>query len=347
MYLNVMQATTIFNIFFIRAIALLTNNPYPVQEVDSFEHVLQNATFSIFALIVIVYFKIIRKREIPQIEYTYSQYVFMTIGIFGAAMLIGSVEAIMKSSNVVTVINSYECFAALFCIIFIVVIIWLSFSIRSNVEYKKEKEMMELYMDKQEEYIKNVVEKDEQMRRFRHDISGHLSALQGLLEVGEQQEIVTYIEQIEDKVKQAQVEQYSGNKAVDAIIKDMQEKMKQKDIKLVWEGTVPIDCQVATYDLCTVFMNLIQNGMDACEKLQENRQVEVKVNDYNGKLYITEENRIVDNVLLDDKGNPKTDKADKRNHGLGSKNVREVVEKYNGKLNYHIVKESFKIEIMI
>ena len=348
LYVDVMLASTIFNICIGRGAALFLDVPYKNTNVISAVEVVQNSMFSLFAIIILFYIKVIKKKEIRKLEYSLLQYIFITAGVFGISVMLGFVELLLQEQEVtVRIANAYEFYTALACIVFILVAMWLSVSVKQNAEYKKEKEMLKLYMEKQEEYIQMVIDKDIQMRHFRHDIKGHMTALHSYLKNQDLEKAAEYIEKLEHVAGASTVKNYTGITAVDAIVHEMTDKMQQQEIKLVWEGEIPSDCSVSVFDLCTIFMNVLKNGVEACEKLFGERIIYMYINSYNGRLYVKEKNKIQGKLELDERGNIKTGKADKKNHGLGVENIRQVVERYHGFLEYQVKDGWFSIEIIL
>lgn len=348
LYIDVMLASTIFNICIGRGIALFLDVPYKNTNIISVSDLLQNSIFTLFSLLILLYIKVIRKDDIHKLEYTLLQYIFITAGLFGVSVMIGFVELLLQEREItVRIVNAYEFYTSLACIVFILVAMWLSVAVKQNAEHKKEKEMLKLYIEKQEEYIQMVIDKDTQMRRFRHDIKGHMTALHSYLQRQEMERAAEYIEKIENVMGASTVKSYSGITAVDAIVHDMMARMEQHEIKLVWEGTIPIDCSVNIFDLCTIFMNILKNGVEACEKLSGERIIYIYVNNYNGKLYVKEKNKMVGVLETDESGKLKTQKADKKNHGFGTENIRQVVERNQGYMNCQAEDNWFSIEIVL
>ena len=68
---------------------------------------------------------------------------------------------------------------------------------------------------------------------------------------------------------------------------------------------------------------------------------------FEGKVLISESNKLKRALEFDNAGNPISTKEDKNKHGFGSKNIRAVVEKYGGELRYHIENDMFTIEIIL
>jgi sensor histidine kinase regulating citrate/malate metabolism len=63
-------------------------------------------------------------------------------------------------------------------------------------------------------------------------------------------------------------------------------------------------------------------------------------------LYIAVKNPVDECVQIDGR-RLLTSKKDKVNHGIGSQNVRSIVEKYNGELNYVCEDGCFTAEVLV
>lgn len=101
-------------------------------------------------------------------------------------------------------------------------------------------------------------------------------------------------------------------------------------------------------DLSLILGNLLENAVEAAEKVEENRYINVKMkfdknnlllfvdNSYKGKLLKTRDNRL------------KSTKSDAENHGVGLASVYRAVAKYHGSV---VIEDSepgkFKIRIVL
>ena len=219
---------------------------------------------------------------------------------------------------------------------------------KNNTLHIEEKKSMEMCIEKQEKYIQAIRDKDSIMRRFRHDIKGHLTALEYYLQDGELEGAKDYIKEINVLMDKGTVKEYTGIGAADAIISEAQSRMKDKRIELLWNGSMSDVGEIKIFDLCTLFMNILNNAIEACEKLQVcDRQIICHVYRYENKIYIREKNKTVSKVVIGDDNIPVTTKEDKRKHGIGSKNIKDVVCKYNGQLIYKSEDGWFSIEIIL
>lgn len=283
-------------------------------------------------------------------DFTMMQNFMLTLFLLLIFIIISTMQFLGNEQAITTALEDFlGMVVSLICFSFLVILIWLAKSTRKNGIYIQEKKLMSLYMEDQEKYIRLILDKDENMRKFRHDMSAHMIALQKHIEIGQYDKALEYLKKHNEKFILGQVEQYTGIVSIDAVISDRKKYMDEKGIEFLWEGRLyeEITDRIDVYDLCTLFINIINNGIEACERLSRNKKLQMTVKMNIGKIYIKESNPICSEIKFDNKGNPVSTKTDKINHGIGSKNIREIVEKYNGIIDYSVSNGTFIIEIII
>lgn len=211
---------------------------------------------------------------------------------------------------------------------------------------------MELRMDEYMDIWKRRFEEQEkyiqEVRSMKHDMQTHLLVLQYCLADGKYEEAKKYLKTMRSKDFGDLVERdiNVGNSLVNMIIKEYLAKSTDK-ISFFYKGELPKKTIVADYDLCTIFSNLISNAVEACQKLRSTeKEIHMRISTDEENLSIVMRNPvewIVENDVLE-KG---TTKEDKVSHGYGLRNVKSVVEKYNGELKYICKDHLFYVEIVL
>lgn len=99
-------------------------------------------------------------------------------------------------------------------------------------------------------------------------------------------------------------------------------------------------------DLVSLLGNVLDNAMEACEHVQRRKEIYLEVKKARSYLLLTVKNTISKPVL---NNNPelKSTKEDKINHGFGIKNVKKIVEKYNGFVTYDEKDDKFICKTML
>lgn len=234
------------------------------------------------------------------------------------------------------------------CLIFIILCIWQILTLRKEEEYRWKNEAYENYMKMQEDSIHRMIEKDQSMRKFRHDLHAHTVVLEEISKrIGDPQ-LQEYIAKMRKNSIDYTVKTYSGIAAVDAVVSEIAVRAKKSHISIQWEGTLNGMKDIAVYDLCVIFSNLLTNAMEACQKLEEDlRIIYVKTYCFEKNIYINIGNSCKKKVLLEENGTIKTEKSDKRNHGFGTKNILDIVKKNEGSIKYITEPEWFEVKIVM
>lgn len=98
-------------------------------------------------------------------------------------------------------------------------------------------------------------------------------------------------------------------------------------------------------ELCSLFGNLLDNSIEACEKIKKGKRwIKVQVEKQNRLLFLDISNSIEEKILVRG-GKLITNKKDKANHGYGLKGIERIVNKYEGEMSYQVKGNLFKIII--
>ncbi|MBQ9460475.1 MAG: sensor histidine kinase, partial [Clostridia bacterium] len=99
-------------------------------------------------------------------------------------------------------------------------------------------------------------------------------------------------------------------------------------------------------DMCAVMGNLVENAIQAAEQLEgDNRLVNVRIGLLPPKtLVISIYNAYKGQLTLDKNGLPITEK---KNHGIGLRSVRNIVERYGGSMEIETHNQIFNVSILM
>lgn len=167
-----------------------------------------------------------------------------------------------------------------------------------------------------------------------HDFNNHLLALKGL--VNDSSLATEYIaDLLEASAKQADT-CHSGNEVIDAIINCKQNEAAALDIHFTYTINLPPSLSINSIDICAVLANLLDNALEACQKLEnpQDRFIHVSIGQKYDFLFFRIENSVDANPLGDHRVPVTTKKDRSRPHGLGLKNVLDTVRRYEGALEH-------------
>lgn len=214
----------------------------------------------------------------------------------------------------------------------------------TNMVYLEQRKSRQYYS--QIAVYKILEEQHRQQERLRHDMKNHIIALSGLFENKEWDKIGIYLKTMEDNVQCGFCGDITGNKAVDAILWQKQKIAASKNI--VWECDVdiPRKCCINEFDLCVIFGNILDNALEACEKLKcgEYRFINIQAKVIK-KCFLLEARNSTDlknkhEIIFTSKENP-------QEHGIGLLNIKDVVQNYNGVMETRLEKGVFAVSVLI
>ena len=155
-----------------------------------------------------------------------------------------------------------------------------------------------------------------------------------------------YLHEIDEGLQDVNRIYNTGNHLLDGLLKQKSDLAERKDISF----EVNVDFRkgdfISPYDLCTIISNILDNAIEANEKIEdkENRFIRVRGSESAGQLILGIENpdpKDNESELLS------TTKKDHKLHGYGLKNVKTAVRKYNGELNIFRENSNFILTIII
>ena len=202
---------------------------------------------------------------------------------------------------------------------------------------------IEIFMD----YMREQANYVDQIREVKHDMNAHLIMLLHYIQERNYEAAEKYIQAL---VYQPVFQQYPfvdmGDEAVSAVVHSIMQRTKS-EVTLRKDGLLPMYSNVIPMDWCTIFSNLLSNAVEACEKLvYSKKEVVLRLKEDGKDFYISIENPVewkVEETLLDGG----TTKADKDLHGHGLHNVKRIVEKYEGEMEFEILDGTIEIKIFL
>lgn len=308
-----------------------------------------NSTFLLIVIVYLLYKRITKKDCNSLIDFSTDQQCILSLALFCCLLIMSISQNFFIYANMpLNAKNFFGMLMSLLCIFFIVVLVWLSRSIRLRDMYMHERELADLRMQEQEKRFGIIQNSNEEIRRFKHDVKGHMIVLHNYVVQKDCEGAEEYLNKIGVKLENDGTTSYTGIVALDAIIDNYRREMVSKNIAFNWDGKCRLSgADIDLFDLCTVFENILVNAIEACEKISSNRVVSISVQIINKKLCIIEKNTMDGNLVLDKEGIPVTTKIDKKNHGLGTKNIRDVVTKHDGMIRFTGKDGWFEIALQI
>lgn len=210
---------------------------------------------------------------------------------------------------------------------------------QSERQNQKHKNQMQTFYDRQALY--------ERQGRKLHDYKKQMMTVNELIRKGE---LEAALEQTEAITKNMSVELSEINvnhPVVNAILNQEYRIAKGKGIGMTFSICDLSGLTIAGEDIVTIFGNLLENAIQACEVLVEKGNhptVHIKMVNADSKYIFNIKNPVPEKVEIEDNN---IVSKDCKEHGIGLLNVRSTVEKYNGDFVISCNEKEFVAVVML
>ncbi len=146
-------------------------------------------------------------------------------------------------------------------------------------------------------------------------------------------------------IQKTRLNRYCENLLVNSILTAKEKRAREKGIDIGFGVFVEKEIPMDPVDLCSLFCNLLDNAIEACERICAEgvpKRISVKADCRAGCLILQIENTS-DTKLPDGNSLFPTSKLEKAEHGLGLKLVERIVKKYHG--NFYIRQQRIYIVV--
>ena len=227
----------------------------------------------------------------------------------------------------------------------------LSYQKMIGLQEEKEKYFVE---QQQVHAIQERMEEVEQfyhgIRQMKHEMKNHLTNIKGLVRNGSYEDIEQYIDQMDESMNVFELTIKTGNTVTDVIVNDKQKAAEKQGIQFQSEFSYPKSEGYNAYDIGVIINNLLQNALEACEKMAESKRYIYLSGRQKKKFYlIYVKNSFEGEVSFDTKTNlPLSTKGkDISLHGIGLSNVKREVDKYMGDVDIKVKKNEFNVTVLL
>ncbi|OJV63350.1 MAG: ATP-binding protein [Clostridiales bacterium 38-18] len=213
-----------------------------------------------------------------------------------------------------------------------------------NHKMQTEREYLQLATRDMAYRLELMEEVSAQNSREAHDRRHFNNVLLELLNQGENNEVMSLLgrdNQKENKITKIYCENHTVNAAVSHYTKIADQANIHTEIIL----DIPNDLDIDSLELSMVVSNLMENAIQVCKKLPNNRPPYIRfISRSVGRLLLEIENTCSEDARLDQNGFPIAVEA---GHGIGSKSIIAFAKKYDGELLYKIENGVFQVRLLV
>lgn len=199
----------------------------------------------------------------------------------------------------------------------------------------------------QQSYYEELEHNQAAVRKIRHDMNNHLHVAASFLHNHKVKEAEKYLTDLSGELVSGN-RIFCKNPIVNAVLNSKYNQAAAKQIDCFFNISIDGMLGIDDISLCSLFSNTLDNALEACQQITETgkRHISVKARYQNGTLYYEINNSKVNEIVVK-RGRFLTGKKDKSAHGIGIKNVKDLVEKYDGNIHIDYTKEDFTVTAII
>ncbi len=210
--------------------------------------------------------------------------------------------------------------------------------------YKEKDIMNQKFLKMQEQQYMYLEEREQDTRRFRHDVRKHMIAIRHLINSSQYEELKKYLDDIEQAVEPHSLLKVN-NSVAEAVINQYRMFAEKEGGILNVSGRFPTDVHISSFTICTILSNILQNAVENLNRV-EDKNINLKIGCADDTINICETNMsscsydIQENIIA-------TSKKDQLNHGYGLANIRNAVRSNRGMMTVEVKDSIFTINVIL
>ena len=186
------------------------------------------------------------------------------------------------------------------------------------------------------------------IRQLKHEMRSHMTNIKALAGQGEYASLEDYIARMDESISDFELTLQTGNPVTDVIVNDIRRRSLDLGIRFQADFHYRSPGYDA-FDVGIILQNLLQNALEACEKVGGGERFIVLTGKRKGRFFLIEvKNSFVGEVVFGQDGLPvTTKKEDAPMHSIGLSNVRREAEKYMGELELKADQQIFSATVLL
>lgn len=211
-------------------------------------------------------------------------------------------------------------------------------------EKASENELIQKQMDSILDQYKIRDEKENELRILRHDLKHILTTVASLISQNKINEAMEIINEQVEKVENNRITKYCKDPVINSIICYYKALCIDNKINLkIKVHNIDQALYIKGSEIGVLLSNLFDNAINATKKLKNNRRIEVKFVNLDGRLVLQFKNNYDGEIEFDKNDMPT---SFKEGHGIGTVSIASFVKKYNLNLDYEINNNVFIVSIL-
>ncbi len=218
-------------------------------------------------------------------------------------------------------------------------VLWIIFNtIRSMIE-ESNTELVNQNVAYLQGQLKTAKENELAAKTVRHDFRHHNQNVVSMLQKGEVQEAISYLEQYNDSLNGSNPNDFCPNITVNAILSSFYTRAHQSGISISIAADTKENVLIADMDFVAILSNLLENAINGCLECNSAGEIALNIRTVSDKIVILCTNPCKPGIVIEN--------SMIKNRGIGIASMLSAIRKYDGDIRYDIDQETLKVCIIL
>lgn len=227
------------------------------------------------------------------------------------------------------------------------IIVFTYYLIGNAIHQTRRSQQTEKQLALQREHYRSLNDSINTAKMIRHDLRHHLVTCLEFVNRNNSAAAEQYLSQLCNSYDDSAIPITCSNLSADALICHYLKLAKQQRVVVTTNLHLPDDLGIDDQDLCIILGNCLENAIEACAKIPENkvRTIDIKTTLSKGHLIIKIINSFNGDALRH--GDSFVSSKNGDNHGIGLASVKALTAKYYGYCSTSCEQQLFKVAISL
>ena len=211
----------------------------------------------------------------------------------------------------------------------------------------KERALLELETRNQMHLYETITEKMQEQRKISHEYKNQLTCIQALCKTKEYDELTQYVDRISEDVLHDLDYIDTNHVLINSVLNVKYQEAMENDILFICKINDLSQLTMDASEIVVLLSNLLNNAIEACKKCNGKRFLKLKCVYEAGDFILSVRNSYDGQLNIVGEQLHTTKKKNRESHGIGLKNVQQIIKKNKGYYVMNYTDTEFYISIII
>ncbi len=273
---------------------------------------------------------------------------WLRLVVFPLFSLFTVIALLITSGNVINQKQESVFLAIAFCLVGMnLVVFYMIEDILKRENKIRENEIFRIQVENQTNMYRSISENFDKQRKRAHEFKNQIMCIESLLSKKNYGELEEYVRKVSGRLSAEPDYIKTNNIIVNAILNSKYQEMLDKKILFIFKINDLSGLNISDEDIVVILSNLLNNAIEACERCRDRKYVKMKFMKENDSTVISVRNPYEGELIITDGEIQTSKKQEAAEHGVGIKNIIDVIERYQGSYLMRNDGKEFYFSIMI